>query len=235
MIDWLSRRRLLSVVVLLATVTSGATLVHAQDAVERAPDEELSHEEPDPTRLDVERLPPEAIEVDRDLYAHGIYFEGAVGGRGFQGGVGDYSRLGFYARLGLGYEIFRWLHVVVGADMSSHATNAPPPPAPTSYQLVGAWANLRLQANITSHFGMWAGGEVGLGWAIGDILGLYGFDKAEDFAIHFGGLGGIDWHFTNRHYSLGIQGGANIFPSLVSSLGGVCLGIHGAAYLRYVF
>lgn len=227
-----ARSRLHFLLMAIFVLAASPRMAFAQD---RTVDEAPTHEEPDPTRLDVERLPPEAIEVDRDLYSHGFYFEGMVGARGFQGGVGSYSRTGFYTRLGLGYELLRWLHIVAGVDGSLHSTNAPPPPAPTSYELVGAFVDLRLQANFTSHFAMWAGGEVGLSWAIGDILGLYGFDKANDFAVSFGGVGGIDWHFTNRHYSLGITGGARIFPSLVGIEGGTALGIHGGAYLRYVF
>ncbi|HJL32755.1 MAG TPA: hypothetical protein RMI62_26940, partial [Polyangiaceae bacterium LLY-WYZ-15_(1-7)] len=75
-------------------------------------------EEPDPTRLDVERLPPEAIEVTRDLYSHGIFIEAFVGARGFIGGVGDLSRPGPYLHLGVGWEALSWLWIAVSAEGS---------------------------------------------------------------------------------------------------------------------
>ncbi|HEX6240722.1 MAG TPA: hypothetical protein VFZ61_07510, partial [Polyangiales bacterium] len=44
---------------------------------------EVFVESPDPTRLDVARLPPEAIQITRDLYAHGFFVEAQLGAQGF--------------------------------------------------------------------------------------------------------------------------------------------------------
>jgi hypothetical protein len=190
----------------------------------------------DPTRLDVERLPIEAIEITRDLYSHGLFVEGWIGGRGFQGGVGRFSDPGLYATVALGLEIIPdWVMLLVAGEASIHATDAPAPPSPTVFELLGAFGAVRLQVPFTSRFALWGQGEGGIFVATGDVLPTYGFQDSEDISLMFGASGGIDWHLLNRHYSMGILGGARLYPNLNSFDGEVALGIHLAAYFRYVF
>src|SRR5262245_49772447 len=68
----------------------------------------------DTTRLDVERLPPEAIEPDRKLYHLGWHVRAELGGQGFAGGVGRIASIGPVAHLAVGYELTQWL--LVAAD-----------------------------------------------------------------------------------------------------------------------
>ena len=193
-------------------------------------------EEPDPTRLDVERLPPEAIEVTRDLYAHGFFVEAQLGGRGFYRGVGDVLDGGPWAVIGIGYEIVDWLLVMVAAEGSLHETNAPAPPATSVVEILGGSASLRVQANFTEAFALWLGGTFGVLIATTDILQLYGFQDATTVGITYGGDIGADWHLRARHYSIGLLGGVRHDPSLESPIGrGPAIGIHGNAYMRYVF
>lgn len=197
--------------------------------------QETVTEEVDATRLDAERLPPEAIEVSRDLYSHGIFLEGSVGGRGFIGGVGDLSRPGFFGSLGGGLEIFRWLWVGARLELSFHATNAPPPPTDTAFEVVSAIAEARLQVDFGARFAMWLGGEVGLVATTGNALPLYGLADADALGLIYGGSLGLDWHLVNIHYSVGLAFGARLYPSLAAADGGAVIGPHGALYLRYVF
>jgi len=193
-------------------------------------------EEPDPTRLDVERLPPEAIEVSRDLYAHGVFVEATLGGRGFVNGIGELADGGPWATIGIGYEILDWLHILVSAEGSMHNTSAPAPPARTAFELLGGNAALRLQANFTEAFAMWISGQFGVLVATTDVLSLYGYQDSTTIGISYGGELGIDWHFRARHHSIGLLGGVRHFPSLERTGGpGPALGIHGSAYLRYAF
>ena len=60
--------------------------------------QESRTEQPDVTRLDVERLPPEALEITRNMFARGLYVRGLLGGRGFFGGVS--AATNFDARFG---------------------------------------------------------------------------------------------------------------------------------------
>ncbi len=211
---------------IVIALTAAALPVDAQAARE---------EELDVTRLDVERLPPEAIEPDRDMYSHGIYVEGHIGGRGFVGGGGRYFDAGLLASVGGGYELTPWLLVGAGIELSLHPTDAPSPPTPTTLQLFGGYADVRLQANFSSRVAMWLAGEIGLMSITGNFLTTYGVQDAESVGAMFGGSFGLDWHFKNRHHSFGLLGGARLYPSLEGFDGEQALGIHSAAYLRYVF
>ena len=220
----------------LLAASFAASSAYAQQAEGGDDGPTTGTEEPDPTRLDVERLPPEAIDVSRDLYAHGFFVEATLGARGFVNGIGDLVDPGPWATIGVGYEILDWLHVVVSAEGSMHSTNAPPPPASTAFELVGGNAALRLQANFTEAFAMWITGQFGVLIATTDILSLYGFQDATTIGINYGGEMGIDWHFRARHHSMGLLGGVRHFPSLERTGGSSpALGVHGSAYLRYVF
>jgi len=191
---------------------------------------------PEPTRLDVERLPPEAIEVTRALYAHGLFLEAWLGGRGFVGGAGDLFDPGPFLNLGLGYEIFEWLWVRLAVEASLHTTDAPPPPSRTAFEILGAFVEARLQWNATARFALWVGGELGLAVALGDVLQSYGADDSDSVGLAYGGSLGADWHLRNRHYSLGLVAGARLYPTFDDpNSGDPAVGIHGAAYLRYVF
>ncbi len=229
------RRTLVLVILLTASWTSSTALAQqSNDDGDDGPS--TATEEPDPTRLDVERLPPEAIEVSRDLYAHGFFLEATIGGRGFVNGIGSIVDAGPWATIGLGYELLDWLHIIVSAEGSMHNTSAPPPPASTAFELLGGNAALRLQANITEAFAMWISGQFAVLIATTDILSLYGFQDTTTIGISYGGEAGIDWHFRARHHSIGLLGGVRHFPSLERVGGSVpALGVHGSAYLRYVF
>lgn len=224
---------------LVATLLLALAAPHVVCAQESPPsdDEEgqARTEEPDQTRLDVERLPPEAIQVTRDLYAHGLFVEAQIGALGFQGGIGELTSPGPWASLSLGYEIFDWLHVLLSAEGSMHDTNAPPPPARTAFELLGASVSLRLQANFTEAFALWIAPQFGVLVATTDILDIYGYQDASTVGITYGGELGADWHFRARHHSIGLLGGARHYPSLQAPGGSPAIGIHGSAYMRYVF
>lgn len=227
-------RRTLFAFAMLAAL--GAAPASAQQAAGDDDGPAVGTEEPDPTRLDVERLPPEAIPITRDLYAHGFFVEATIGARGWVNGIGDITNVGPWATIGIGFEIFDFLHVLFSAEGSMHTTNAPPPPASTAFEVLGGGAALRLQGNFTEAFAMWIAGQFAVMIATTDILELYGFQDSTTIGIAYGGEVGIDWHFRARHHSMGILGGVRHFPSLEGTGGSApALGIHGSAYLRYVF
>jgi hypothetical protein len=191
-------------------------------------------EEPDRTRLDVERLPPEAIQVTRALYAHGLYVEGTIGARGFVGGVGSISSPGPYMSIRLGYEVLDWLWIGAIAEGSMHQTATPPPPGRQVFELLGAMGDVRVQLNPTAEFAIWLAGQVGVLVASTDVLALYGQPDASTVGIAYGGELGADVHFHARHLSIGLLAGTRLAPSL-DRLGETAIGIQGAAYVRYVF
>lgn len=191
-------------------------------------------EEPDPTRLDVERLPPEAIPITRALYAHGFYVEGAIGGRGFFGGVGRVSTPGPLLAIRAGYEVLDWLWIGAIGEASIHQTAAPPPPGRQVFELVGAMGDVRLQLNPTPEVAIWLAGQLGFVVATTDVLALYGQPAASTVSIAYGGELGLDAHFHARHLSVGVLGGTRLSPGL-DRLGETAVGVHGAGYVRYVF
>jgi len=192
-------------------------------------------EQPDATRLDAERLPPEAIEVTRDLYAHGLFVESRVGARGFLGSLGEVGRPGPYFAVDVGYELFSWLSLGARAEASMHRTAGPRPPRPRSFQLVGFLAELRLNINASARAALFLSLEGGLSFVPSDDLSVYGFNDAKKLGLTYGGELGFDWHMKNRHNSLGLAGGARLLPNLGRAGGASTVGIHGAAYFRYVF
>lgn len=191
-------------------------------------------EGPDRTRLDVERLPPEAIPIQRSLYAHGFYVEGVLGARGYVGGVGNLSTPGPYFGVRLGYEVLDWLWIGALAAGSMHQTNAPAPPATQVFELFDVLGDVRLQVNPTAELALWLGGQAGMTIASTDVLRLYGQPDASSVGLAYGGELGIDLHFHARHLSLGALGGARLAPSL-DVRGSTAIGVHGGLTLRYVF
>jgi hypothetical protein len=202
--------------------------------VARAQPEQVT-EEPDPTRLDVERLPIEAIEISRDLYDHGFFIEGHLGARGFLNGVGDISKAGFMASIVLGVEIQPWLWACGFFELSIHETDAPTPPSPSAFEVLSFGGEVRFQINATARFAIWAGGTFGLTLVPSDILSTYGVRQADDIGLMFGGTLGLDWHMKSPHHSLGVTGGARVYPSLEGPAGDIAIGPHGTVYVRYVF
>jgi hypothetical protein len=196
----------------------------------------VAREEPDPTRLDVERLPPEAIAITRDLYAHGFLVEAYLGARGFVNGAGDVTTPGPWASIRFGYEILDWLMVLLGVEGSMHQTDAPAPPAQGAFELVQGTVDLRVQIHPTAEFAIWLDAQFGLLVATTDLLVLYGFEGSDVVGITYGGELGLDWHLRSRHHSIGVMGGVRHYPSLEATNGTApALGVHGAAYIRYVF
>jgi len=210
-----------------------ACLLGAMPSLARA--QAAQEEDLDVTRLDVERLPPEAIQIQRDMYARGIYVEGHVGGRGVMGGAGRYFSPGMLASIGAGYELTRWFLVGAAVELSLHPTNAPAPPTPTTLQFFGGLLEARLQANFSSRVAIWLGGQVGVQSISGNFLTTYGVQDADEVGAMFGGTLGFDWHFKSRHHSIGLLGGARLYPNLTGNDDEKAIGFHGTTYLRYVF
>ncbi len=207
-----------------------SALVSVLVAPARADEEEL-----DRTRLDVERLPPEAIRVTRDMYSTGLFLRAEMGGQGFAGGIGRISSAGPLARLIVGYELASWFSIASQLGIAWHATNAPLPPAATAFQLYTLLGQARFQANLGTRVALWLSGDAGVGMASGDFLHAFGYDDAGDLGLVYGGTLGFDFHLANAHHSLGLSAGAHLYPNLDAPGGEQSLGIEASAYLKYVF
>jgi hypothetical protein len=192
-------------------------------------------EEPDPTRLDVERLPPEALAVTRDMFASGAFVQGYMGGRGFAGGVGRVANPGPFARIGFGYELAQVFTLAAAAELSLHETNAPAPPSSGAFQVIDVLLEARLTWPLSARAALWLAGEGGAFVVPGNLLVTYGLRDADSVGLLYGGSAGFDWHLMSRHHSLGLLAGARLYPNLAGPDGEAAVGIHSAAYLKYVF
>jgi hypothetical protein len=192
-------------------------------------------EPPDSTRLDVERLPPEAIAPSREMYARGFHLRAELGGQGFAGGVGRISSLGPLALIAAGYEFTRWFALAAEFGLAMHETNAPAPPAATAFQVYTALLQARLQLPISARVAIWLSADGGAGLTSGHFLQTYGYQHAGDIGLVYGGALGFDWHFFNPHHSIGLRAGGHLYPNLAAPSGERALAIEATAYLKYVF
>ncbi len=224
--------RLLAVVTTLAL---GAPL-YARAQAPEAPDLQAGEEveeAPDPTRLDVSRLPPEAAEITRELYAQGLFLEAQLGVAGFFGDAAEVSQPGPRLAIVLGYELATWVSILVELEGSLHQTKNRPPPAHTVYELAGAAAGVKFSIPFNARAALWLSGLAGVVWSGGDVLRGLGFPDAHKLGLDYGGELGFDWHVRSPHHSLGVLGGTRMYPSLART--GTTVGSYGSAYLRYVF
>lgn len=224
--------------VLLLGLTSAVSTVNSAQAQDRPSEPDLAPGEQgveavDSTRLDVARLPPEAIEISRDLYAHGLFLEAQAGALAYAGDANKVSTPGPRFAVVLGYELFSWLSAVVLVDGSLHRTDNRGPPAPSAYELIGGATGLRFNIPFTPRTALWLSGLVGVNWSSRDVLRALDFKDAFKLGINYGGELGFDWHMKSRHHSLGMLAGARLYPSLARDE--FTLGGYGSLYLRYVF
>lgn len=194
---------------------------------------EVFVEEVDSTRLDVARLPPEAAEVSRELYAHGLFVEAQLGATGFLGDLGKVSKPGPRLAVTLGYELTDWFSLLVQADASFQDTKNQPPPSATVYEMLGAVGGARFSVPFNARAALWLDGLIGMVWTGGDVLHALGFRDTVAPSLAYGGELGFDWHVRARHHSFGLLSGARMLPGLVRD--GYSLALYGSVYLRYVF
>jgi hypothetical protein len=219
--------------VLLLAWLSALLLVAGVGAPVRA--EDSDSEAPDPTRLDVERLPPEAIAITRDMFARGFLLETFLGSRAFLGGVDSLAQPGLLARIGLGYELWSWLTLGAGVELSMHTLEAPVPPTHGNFQLVDALVEARFALPLSARAALWLGAEGGVALTLGNLLEAHGVSNADSPGLMYGGSLGFDWHLLSRHHSLGLLAGLRAYPQLDMPDGDRSFAFHSAAYLKYVF
>jgi hypothetical protein len=228
----MTRTKVAALAALLFFVESRAA--HAQDPKEDdVKAGEVRTEEVDSTRLDVSRLPPEAIEVTRDLYARGFFVEAQLGAQGFLGDLGKVSKPGPRLAVDFGYEFASWVAVLIQGEIAFHDTKNREQPAHTMYEIAGGSAGVRLTLPFNASAALWADGLFGVVWTGGDVLHALGFKDTVHPSIAYGGELGFDWHVRARHHSFGLLAGTRVLPGLVRD--GYSLSLYGSAYLRYVF
>lgn len=189
----------------------------------------------DQTRLDVERLPAEALTPDRALYHRGLHVRAELGGQGFVGGVGRLSAPGPVAHLALGYDLSDWFLLALDFGLGMHPSAGPPPPAATSFQTYTGLLQARFAVPLGARALIWLSADGGVGTVSGDYLQAWGFARAGRLGLVYGGALGFDWHFLNPHHSIGLKAAGHLYPNLVASNGETSTAVEATAYLKYVF
>jgi len=197
--------------------------------------EDDDSEAPDPTRLDVERLPPEAIAITRDMFARGFFLQTFIGSRVFLGGVSSLAKPGLLTRLGLGYELSDWLTLGAGVELSMHRLEAPVPPIQGNFQLVDALLEARFSLPLSARTALWLGAEGGIALTLGNLLAAHGLSDSDELGWMYGGSLGVDWHLLSHHHSLGVLAGMRAYPQLDMPDGERSFALHASGYLKYVF
>jgi hypothetical protein len=147
---------------------------------------------------------------------HGLVVESSVGALGHAGPLKHVSPTSPWFLLRVGYEPFKWLMLFGEGDVSfSNTSYASQPPPPRSYWLYGFGAGLRLTVPIGDRFGIFAQGSFG-GAAISEqnVLSVYGYRKADNLNVYFGGELGFEWYQVNPHLALGLHGGVRDYTGL---------------------
>ncbi|MET0389139.1 MAG: hypothetical protein ABW321_24410 [Polyangiales bacterium] len=189
----------------------------------------------DTTRLDVERLPPEALPLSRDMFRLGWHLRAELGGQGFIFGVGRISLAGPVAHVALGYDFATWFLLALDFGLAMHGSDAPPPPAASVFQLYTALAQARFSAPIGTRAALWLSLDAGGAVASGDFLQVYGFRRAGELGLVYGGGLGFDWHLRNAHHALGLKAAGHLYPQLAAANGERSVALEATAYLKYVF
>jgi hypothetical protein len=228
-----TRRARLVCVPLLFVLSLCAARVHAQASEPDVVPGAVQQEEPDPTRLDVARLPPEAIALDRDLYAQGFFAEAQLGAQGFLGDLGKLASPGPRLSIAFGYELATWLRLILQGEGSLHVTRNRPPPQHSAFEILGAALGLELGIPFNARAMLWGRGLAGVMSTGGDVLHTLGLTKAHTLGLQYGGELGFDWHMRSRHHSVGLLSGARLLPALSDAT--YSLALYGSTYLRYVF
>jgi hypothetical protein len=190
-----------------------------------------------PASADVSKAPEAPEAPPPPPRKHGFVLESSIGAQGQLGALNHVSRTAPWFHLAFGWEPTHWFMVLAQGDLSVSSTSlANPPPDPRGYALWALGGAGRFGVQPFESVGIYAQGEVGVSSASTDVLSTYGYKKADELGLYFGGLLGVEWYQVSPHYALALQGGVRDYPNLARSIGGdTAIALLGAAALRYTF
>jgi hypothetical protein len=143
-------------------------------------------------------------------------------------------------RTTIGYELLRWLAVLVESELAFTDTSESQDPSNArAFPIWGLGGGLRFGASLTSRLGGFIEGHVGAMAAAvpHNTLGNLGFGAAESPGAVIGGRLGVEWYQVDPHLALSIQAGtraASSFSTRIAS-GDVPLMWDVTGGLRYTF
>ena len=187
--------------------------------------------------VDVAEPPPEA--PPPMPYKKTLVLESSLGARAFLGELGKTAPPGFWLHTQLGYELLRWLMLFGEGDLSfTDTSGTQKPPRTRAFPIFGFGGGVRFTVRFTDRVGVYAQASVGAMKADVAVnsLAVIGFREAEELAPYAGGRLGVEWYQIDRHFALGLNGGARVAQGFALSRGGdTPLVVDGGASLRYAF
>jgi hypothetical protein len=164
----------------------------------------------------------------------GVVLEASVGAMGFLGKLKNVSPPASMLHMQLGYEPFRWFMAFAESDLAFTSTRYIEPSR--GYAIYGLGAGARFTLRFTERVTGYLQGDLGIMETSSDLLHTYGFPKAEDWNLYFGGTAGIEWYQADPHYALALNGGARKTPGFERAVGSdPAISWLGAVSLRYTF
>lgn len=144
---------------------------------------------------------------------NGFILDATLGALGAIGALKDVAPVAPHFRLLFGYEPFSWLLVFVEGELAFTSTaNAQDPPYTRAFPIWGFGAGVRGTIPLGDRLGLYV--EPAFGAMTADVaknaLYILGFRNAEHLAPFFGGRLGVEWYQLDRHFALGVAGGARL-------------------------
>lgn len=144
----------------------------------------------------------------------GFVVESSIGAFGQIGAMKNISPIAPWFHLQFGYEPLRALMVFAEGDlMISNTSYAHPPPEPRTYSLWGFGAGVRGTIKATDRVGLYLQGSLGGAEVNDDVLGIYGYPKANSFNLYFAGELGVEWYQVSPHLALAVHGGVRDYTA----------------------
>ena len=165
----------------------------------------------DPKTVLVE--PPLDVPPPAPRKKNGFVLDATVGALGALGALKDVAPVAPHLRMLFGYEPFSWLLVFVEGELAFTSTSlAQDPPYTRAFPIWGFGAGVRGTVPLGDRLGIYL--EPAFGAMTADVarnaLFILGFRKAESLAPFFGGRLGLEWYQLDRHFALGVAGGARL-------------------------
>ena len=183
--------------------------------------------------------PPPDAPPPRPRHA-GVVLEQTLGVIGFAGQFGRVVHPGFWMHTQLGYEIFPWLLLFGEGELAfSDTSGSQDESHAMSFPIWGFGGGARATWSVSSRVGLYLQGDVGALTAYvphGSLANL-GFVHAEGLSAQFGGRLGVEWHATDRHMAICLEGGARDATGFARTIGSGDFGLawDGGAGFRYTF
>jgi hypothetical protein len=146
----------------------------------------------------------------------------------------------FWWHAQLGYEFLPWLMLFGEGELAFTETSVSQDQSHSiAFPMWGFGAGARGTVQLSSRVAAFLQASVGelTAYVPHGSLAALGYRNAEGLAVQLGGRLGVEWHATDRHMALCLQGGARDATGFARTIGGSDLGLlwDGSAGIRYTF